>query len=81
MRTWGREFSLTLCTVLIWHPPITISLVFGGIRRKANITRRTRHSRQLGLNVFRQLEWSSAAREYSNFQNGGKNVYREMGIM
>ena len=25
--TWGGKFSLTLHTVLIWHPPITISLV------------------------------------------------------
>jgi hypothetical protein len=27
LRTWGGKFSLTLCTVLIWHPPTTISLV------------------------------------------------------
>jgi hypothetical protein len=26
-RTWGEKFFLTLHTVLIWHPPITISLV------------------------------------------------------
>ena len=32
-------------------------------------------------NVFGQLAWSSTTREYSNFQNGGKNVYRETGIM
>jgi len=27
LRTWGGKFSLTLRTVLIWHPLITISLV------------------------------------------------------
>ena len=31
--------------------------------------------------VFGQLERSSTAREYSNFQNVEKNVYREKGIM
>jgi hypothetical protein len=39
------------------------------------------HSKQLCVKVFRQLERSSTAREYSNFQNGGKNEYREAGIM
>jgi hypothetical protein len=43
--------------------------------------RGTRHSRQLCVNVFGQLERSSTAREYSNFQNGGTNVYRETRIM
>jgi len=80
LRTWGG-FSLTLHTVLIWNPPITISLVLRRMRCEANITRRTRHSRQLCVNVFRQLEQSSTTREYSNFQNGAKNVYRETGIM
>jgi len=28
----------------------------------------------------RHLERSSTARKYSNFQNGGKNVYREKGV-
>jgi len=42
--------------------------------------RQTRHSRQLCVNVFGQLERSSTAREYSHFQKGGKNVYRETGI-
>jgi hypothetical protein len=40
-----------------------------------------RLSRQLLVNVFGQLEHSSTPREYSNFQNGGKNVYSETGIM
>jgi len=77
----GGKFSLTLRTVLIWHPPITISLVLWRIRCEANITRQMRHSRQLCINVFGQLEQSSTAREYSYFQNSGKNVYREMGSM
>ena len=80
LRTWGGMFSLTLRTVLIWHPPITLSLVLWRIWCEANITRRTRHSRELCV-VFGQLERSSAAREYSNFRNSGKNVYRETGIM
>ena len=81
MRTWGGKFSLTLRTVLIWHPSITISLVLWRIRCEANIKRWMRQSRQLCVNVFGQLEWSSTAREYSNFQNVGKNVYRETGNM
>jgi len=81
LRTRGGKFSVTLCTVLIWHPPISISLVLWRIRCEANITRRRRHSRQLCVNVFGQLERSSTPREYLNFQNGGKNVYRETGIM
>ena len=81
LRTWGGKFSLALSTVLVWHPPFAISLVLWRIRCEANITRRTRHSRQLCVNVFGQLERISTAREYSNFHNGGKNVYRETGIM
>jgi len=80
LRTWGGKFSLTLRTVLIWHPLISISLVLWRIRCKANIMRRMRHSRQLCINVFRQLEWSSTTREYSNFQNGGKNVTEKWGL-
>jgi len=79
LRTWGGKFSLTLHTVLIWHPPITISLVLWRIKCEANITRRTRNSRQLCVNVFGQLERSSTAREYSNFQNGGKKCVQRNG--
>ena len=81
LRTWGGKFSLTLRTVPIWHPPFTISLVLRRIRCEAKIKSRMTHSRQLCVNVFGQLERSSAAREYSNFQHGWKNVYRETGIM
>jgi hypothetical protein len=71
------------------HPPYSPDLApsdyhlfgFVKIRCEANITRRMRHSRQLCVNVFGQLERSSTAREYSNFQNVGKNMYRETGIM
>jgi hypothetical protein len=78
--TWGGKFSITLRTVLIWHPPITTSLVLCRIRREAYITRRTRHSRQLCVSAFGQLERSSAAREYSNFQNGGEICTEKRGL-
>jgi hypothetical protein len=81
LRTWCGKFSLTLRTVLIWYPPLTISLVLWKISCEVNSKRRRRHSRQLCVKVFGQLERSSTVREYSNFQNGGKNLYREAGII
>ena len=33
------------------------------------------------VSVFGWLERSSTAREFSNFQNAGRNVYKEVGIM
>ena len=40
---------------------------------------RTTHSRQLCVNVFGQLERSSAARGYSDFQNGGEKCVQRNG--
>jgi hypothetical protein len=66
------EVPPTLCTVLVWHPPITISLVFWKIGCEVNFARGTRHSRQLLISVFGQLEWSSPARNIRTYKTIGK---------
>ena len=40
-----------------------------------------RQFRKQGVSVFRWLERSSTAGEFSNFQNAGRNVYKEVAIM
>ena len=40
-----------------------------------------RQFRKQCVSVFGWLEWSSTAGEFSNFQNAGGNVYKEVAIM
>ena len=40
-----------------------------------------RQFRKHCVSVFGWLEWSSTAGEFSNFQNAGRNVYKEVAIM
>jgi histone-lysine N-methyltransferase SETMAR len=71
------------------HPPYSPDLapsdyhLFGFVKNqiRGQHYEKKEELRQLCVNVFGQLERSSTAREYSNFQNGWKNVYRETGIM
>ena len=70
------------------HPPYSPDLapsdyhLFGFVKNHMRDQHyETNEALQLYVNVFGQLERSSTAREYSNFQNGGKNVYRETRIM
>ena len=42
---------------------------------------KTRQFRKQCVSVFGWLEWSSTAGEFSNFQNAGRNVYKEVAIM
>ena len=43
--------------------------------------RQRRQFRKQCVSVFGWLERSSIAREFSNYQNAGRNVYREVAIM
>ena len=40
-----------------------------------------RQFRKQCISVFRWLERSSTAGEFSNFQNAGRNAYKEVAIM
>jgi len=46
-----------------------------------NVMRQRRQFRKQRVSVFRWLERSSTAGAFSNFQNAGKNVYKEVAIM
>ena len=43
--------------------------------------RQQRQFRKQCVSVFGWLEWSSTTGEFSNFQNAGRNVYKEVAIM
>ena len=46
-----------------------------------NVMRQRRQFRKQCVSVFEWLERSSNAGEFSNFQNAGRNVYKEVAIM
>jgi len=43
--------------------------------------RQRRQFRKQCVSVFRRLEWISTAGSFPNFQNAGRNVYKEVVIM
>jgi len=43
--------------------------------------RQRRQFRKQCVSVFRWLEWNFTEGDFSNFQNAGRNVYKEVAIM
>ena len=77
----GGKFFHTPPIALIWHPPITIFPDLWSISCVDNVMRQRRQFRKQCVSVFGWLERSSTAGEFSNFQNAGRNVYKEVAIM
>ena len=78
---WSGKFFHTPPIALIWHPPTTIFSDLWRISCVDNVMWQRRQFRKQCVSVFGWLERSSIAGELSDFQNGGRNVYKEVAIM
>jgi len=67
--------------ITIWHRSTTIFSDFWRISCVDNVMRQRRQFRKQCVSVFGWLERSSTAGEFSNFQNAGRSVYKEVAIM
>ena len=74
LQKFTRDFSV-LKEVCAW--------VRAGFEGGWNVLKmgKRRKFRKQCVSVFGWLEWGSTAGEYSNFQNAGRNVYKEVAIM
>ena len=81
LQRWGGKFFHTPPIALIWHPPTTIFSDLWRISCVDNVMRQRRQFRKQCVSVFGWLERSSTAGAFSNFQNAGRNVYKEVAIM
>ena len=80
LQRWGGKFFHIPPIALIWHPPTTI---FSDLWRICadNVMRQQRKFRKQCISVFWWLERNFTEGEFSNSQNTGRNVYKEVAIM
>ena len=74
LQKFTRDFSV-LMEVCAW-----VRAVFQDGRNILKMGKRRQFRKQC-VSVFGWVEWSSTAGEFSNFQNAGRNVYKEVAIM
>jgi len=77
----GGKFFHTPPIALIWHPPTSIFSDLWRISCVDNVTRQWRQFRKQFVSVFGWLERNFTEGEFSNSQNAGWNVYKEVAIM
>ena len=74
LQKFTKDFSV-LMEVCAW-----VRVVFEDGWNILKVGKRRQFRKQC-VSVFGWLEWSSTAGEFSNFQNAGRNVYKEVAIM
>ena len=81
LQRYGGKFFHAPPIALIWHPTTTICSDLWRISFADNVLIQRRQFRKQCVNAFGWLERNFTEGEFSNSQNAGRNVYKEVAIM